>query len=74
MTGVQTCALPILQALKQNYAFAQNSSDEPALASLKISGKPGGFLRLFSTHPDLDDRIERLQVNFGTIPRGAIRG
>lgn len=34
----------------------------PALASLKISGKPGGFLRLFSTHPDLEDRIHALEA------------
>ena len=33
----------------------------PALSSLRISGKTGGLLSLLSTHPDLDDRIERLE-------------
>ncbi len=37
-------------------------TDEPALASLKIYGKSGGFLKLFATHPDLDDRIRRLKA------------
>lgn len=34
---------------------------QPAIASLKISGKRHGFLSLFATHPDLDDRIAALQ-------------
>jgi heat shock protein HtpX len=54
-----------LQGLKKAYALGGNEvpKDEqaPALASLKISGKSGGFLQLFSTHPDLDDRIARLR-------------
>lgn len=33
-----------------------------ALASLKISGKRGGFAALFSTHPPLELRIRRLQT------------
>jgi heat shock protein HtpX len=33
----------------------------PALATLKISGKGGGFLKLFSTHPELSDRIHALE-------------
>lgn len=35
--------------------------DQPAIASLKISGRAGGFLRLLSTHPELDDRIRSLK-------------
>lgn len=50
-----------LAALKRNYG-EQAVADEPAIATLKISGKSGGFLRLFSTHPDLDDRIARLSL------------
>jgi heat shock protein HtpX len=51
-----------LAALKANYG-RMVGDDEPALATLKISGKSNGFARLFSTHPDLDDRIERLRKN-----------
>lgn len=48
-----------LKRLKMNQQLPP-SEDQPAIASLKISGKAGGFLKLFSTHPDLDDRIQRL--------------
>jgi heat shock protein HtpX len=34
---------------------------QPAVATLKISSKPGGVFALFSTHPPLETRIERLQ-------------
>jgi heat shock protein HtpX len=51
-----------LEKLKHNYQSVINKEEEqPALATLKISGKPNGFLKLFSTHPDLDDRIQRLK-------------
>lgn len=50
-----------LERLKLNYHMPQ-AEEQPPLASLKISGKPGGFLKLFSTHPDLDDRIARLKM------------
>lgn len=49
-----------LERLKINYRLAP-VEDEPAIASMKISGKAGGWLKLFSTHPDLEDRIRRLQ-------------
>lgn len=56
-----------LQRLKVNHQIPQ-SDDQPAIASLKISGKAGGLLKLFSTHPDLDDRIRRLQESHGFSP------
>lgn len=51
-----------LERLKLNSKIAQ-TDEQPAMASLKISGKAGGFLKLFSTHPDLNDRIEKLKEN-----------
>lgn len=51
-----------LERLKVNQQIPVQD-DQPALASFKISGKAGGFLKLFSTHPDLDDRIARLKAN-----------
>lgn len=60
-----------LERLKVNVGIPQ-ADDQPAIASLKISGKTGGLLKLFSTHPDLDDRIAKLQaVNHA---RGSARG
>lgn len=33
---------------------------DPKLAALKIDGKSSGFMRLFASHPPLEDRINRL--------------
>lgn len=41
-------------------AYQPQNEPQPALATLKISGKSGGFLKLFSTHPNLEDRIQHL--------------
>lgn len=49
-----------LKRLKENMNIQQEEEQQPALATLKISGKNGGLLSLFSTHPSLEDRIERL--------------
>ncbi|ALA53809.1 protease HtpX [Shouchella clausii] len=51
-----------LQALK-NYvdrAKANDHTDDTAVQTMKISGG-NSMLKLFSTHPDLNDRIARLQ-------------
>jgi heat shock protein HtpX len=48
-----------LQQLKQNVSMV--NQDQEAYQSLKISGGKGKMLSLFSSHPDLDDRINRLQ-------------
>jgi heat shock protein HtpX len=51
-----------LERLKMNQMLpAEMADDQPAIASFKISGKSGGLMKLFSTHPDLDDRIARLK-------------
>ncbi|MDH4080851.1 MAG: protease HtpX [Nitrospira sp.] len=36
-------------------------SNQDALATMKISGKTGGFMSLFSTHPPIDVRIAALE-------------
>jgi heat shock protein HtpX len=48
-----------LQALKAHYEIPADNS-QPALATFKISGGPS-WLSLFSTHPQLDDRINALK-------------
>jgi len=52
-----------LKKLKLNYdsRISQQAEDQPALATLKISGKGRGFINLFATHPPLEERIARLQ-------------
>ena len=63
-----------LERLKVNSQLPQ-TEDQPAIASLKISGKAGGLLKLFSTHPDLDDRIQSLKQNYNPsrTTRGQVR-
>lgn len=53
-----------LQGLKRALELPEPEGEEqPAsLATLKISGKPGGFFALFATHPSLDDRIAALRA------------
>jgi heat shock protein HtpX len=61
-----------LDRLKANHVIPP-SEEKTAIASLKISGKAGGFLRLFSTHPDLEDRIARLK-NLPLVENANLRG
>jgi heat shock protein HtpX len=49
-----------LRALQRNAEIAV-VEDQPSLATLKISGKPGGFLALIATHPPLEERIAALE-------------
>jgi heat shock protein HtpX len=50
-------ALRALQRIhEQNIAV----KGDPKLATLKIDGKSNGFLRLFASHPPLEDRIQNL--------------
>lgn len=62
-----------LERLKANTQLPK-ADDQPAIASLKISGKAGGLLKLFSTHPELDDRIASLQRSRGSHSRKVMYG
>ncbi|OLO28989.1 zinc metalloprotease HtpX [Alkalihalophilus pseudofirmus] len=41
-------------------ANVSDRTDDSAIQTMKISGK-GGMMKLFSSHPDLDERIRRLE-------------
>jgi len=49
-----------LQALKQTMEIKDESHQQTAFQSMKISSS-GGVMRLFSSHPPIDERIARLQ-------------
>lgn len=49
-----------LEGLKKTFSEVDPGA-QPAVAALKISSRPGGVMRLFSTHPPLEERIERLK-------------
>ena len=50
-----------LRALQQMQP-AMVEAEDKNLASMKISSKKSnGFMQLFSTHPDLEDRIKALE-------------
>ena len=39
-----------------------DTTAQPAIQALKISGRPGGMMALFASHPPLEDRIARLEA------------
>jgi len=49
-----------LEGLKRTFDHVDQTS-QTNVQSFKISSKPGRFLNLFSTHPPLDERINRLR-------------
>lgn len=49
-----------LEALKRTFDDVDPSA-QPAVQALKISSRPGGIMRFFSTHPPLEERIARLK-------------
>jgi heat shock protein HtpX len=56
----------MLSALRTLKAIHEAGADlagpqKPAVQAMKISGRSGGFLSLFASHPPLDERIERLE-------------
>lgn len=50
-----------LQSLQRNFEEIDPAA-QPSIQALKISSRPGGIMRLFSTHPPLEERIERLRT------------
>ncbi len=49
-----------LEGLRRSIADVDPSA-QPAMQALKISSRPSGWAKLFSTHPPLEERIERLK-------------
>jgi heat shock protein HtpX len=59
----KTSMIQALSALQRRFESRVEDESQPAsLATLKISGKKPGMLALFSTHPPLTERIERLRM------------
>ncbi len=54
-------ALRALQRLYEPGVVAAEAQQHQAFQSLKISGPQGGFMRLFASHPPLEERIARLE-------------
>lgn len=50
-----------LQALQRAYELPIPENNAPAFQAMKISSRTGSFLKLFASHPPLEERIERLR-------------
>lgn len=51
-----------LQRLRATYELVDTEA-QPAVQTLKIAGKGAGLMRLFSSHPPLEERIARLEAH-----------
>lgn len=54
-----------LQSLQRSYGQMEAASAPESIAAFRISNKGRGLSSLFSTHPTLEDRIERLRQQPG---------
>jgi heat shock protein HtpX len=50
-----------LQELQRTYELVDVFAKPATVQTLQISSKPGGLMRLWSSHPPLEERIQRLQ-------------
>lgn len=53
-----------LRKLKSTYEIQDSSTNPQAFQAFKISAHPSGLMRLFASHPPLDERIQYLQTLF----------
>lgn len=53
-----------LEGLQRTFQTIDPEEPKTAVASLKISSRTGGFRMLFSTHPPLEERIQRLKQSY----------
>lgn len=51
-----------LEKLRKTYEIVDPETQSPAFQSMKISGRTSGLMRLFMSHPPLEERIERLTL------------
>ncbi len=56
----RTNMIQALEGLRRTFDVV-DPAGQPAIQSLKISNRPSGWMQLFSTHPSLESRIERLR-------------
>ncbi len=53
-----------LTALKRTFERTDKRTEQPAFQAFKISSRPSSWLKLFATHPPLDERIARLEQRY----------
>ena len=56
-----------------NRAQAEYTTQDP-LVTFKISGKTGGVMRLFASHPSMEDRIAALERFGSRYERASLNG
>jgi heat shock protein HtpX len=54
-------ALKALKAIHEGGADMAGGAQQPAFQALKISGRSGGLMALFASHPPLEERIAKLE-------------